>query len=125
MSQVEDSYKSATGRAIPSVPKAMSWFITETNKSTQELYISLYMYLRDKSNCFVTNLLRRRIGDIERHHHARTAEEYPELQKEIRLANQAFKMRGYFEWAKEEKKEEGLKEGWNKLSVAKLLAGRF
>jgi hypothetical protein len=48
MPQIKDAYKRATGHAIPSIPKSMAWFITRTNKSTQELYISLYMSLRNK-----------------------------------------------------------------------------
>jgi hypothetical protein len=34
-------------------------------------------------------------------------------------------MRSYYDWANEEKREVVVKEGWNKLSVGKLLAGRF
>jgi hypothetical protein len=57
MSQIEDAYKRATGHAIPSTPKAMAWFINRTNKSTQELYISLYMPLANKSDYFITNIV--------------------------------------------------------------------
>jgi len=57
MGQIEDAYKRATGHAIPNTSKAMAWFITRTNKSTQELYVSLYMSLANKSNYFITNLV--------------------------------------------------------------------
>ena len=53
MPQIEDSYKRATGHVIPRIPKVMAWFITTTNKSTQELYISLYMPLRNKIIAFI------------------------------------------------------------------------
>jgi hypothetical protein len=39
---------------------------------------------------------------------------------EIRLANESFRMRSYYEWAKQGRKEEVAKEGWNKLSVGKF-----
>jgi hypothetical protein len=125
MNQIEDSYKRATGRAISSVPKAMAWFITRTNKPTQELYVSLYMSIGNKSNQFINELVRQRIGHLERHQHMRADGEYPELEEEIRLANDAYTMRSYYEWVKQGKKEAVVKEGWNKLYVGKLLTGRF
>jgi hypothetical protein len=125
MSQIEDSYKRATGHAIPSIPKVMAWCIIRINKSTQELYVSHYMPIGNKSNSFITDFIRGRIGDLEQHHHVRKTDEYPELEEEIRLANEAYRMRSYYEWIKQGKKEEVVKEGWNNLSVGKLLMGRF
>ena len=83
------------------------------------------MSLGNKNNSFITNLVLQRIIDLERHHHARKAGDYLELEEEIRLANQAFRMRSYYEFIKQGKKDEVVKEGWNKLSVGKLLTGRF
>jgi hypothetical protein len=62
---------------------------------------------------------------MERHHHARTAGEYPTLGEEVRLANEAFKMRSFYEWARDKKRDLVVKEGWNKLSIGKLLTGRY
>ena len=66
-----------------------------------------------------------RIGNIEQQYHARKEGEYPEFEEEVRLANEAFRMRSYYEWVKDEKREVVAKEGWNKLSVVKLLTGRI
>jgi hypothetical protein len=83
------------------------------------------MSLGEKSIHFTNELVRQRISDIERHHHARTTGEYPELKEEIRLANEAYGMRSYYEWVAQGKKDVAAKEGWNGLSVGKLLTGRF
>jgi hypothetical protein len=50
--------------------------------------------------------------------------EYPDIDEELRRANEAFRMRSYYEWTKQGRRGEVAKEGWNKLSVGKLLTGR-
>jgi hypothetical protein len=58
-------------------------------------------------------------------YHARNTGEYPELEGEIRLANEAFTMRSYYEWVKDGKRDTVVQEGWNNLSIGKLLTGRL
>jgi hypothetical protein len=37
MSQIEESYKRATGKPIPAVPGAFAWLLVKMNKATQAL----------------------------------------------------------------------------------------
>jgi hypothetical protein len=66
-----------------------------------------------------------RLAHIELNYNARTSGEYSSVTEEIELANQAYKMKGCYEWFKQEK--EGTlteQKNWNQLSIGKLLTGR-
>ncbi|KAF4625084.1 hypothetical protein G7Y89_g13085 [Cudoniella acicularis] len=110
MTQLEESHQKALGKPIPAVPAAFGWLLVKMNKATRGL-----------------------ITDIEKHHYAYVAGEYPSCDSEIALANSAYKMKTYFEWKSQERKErkEERKEdtsgagNWNQVSLGKLLTGRM
>jgi predicted lipoprotein with Yx(FWY)xxD motif len=66
-----------------------------------------------------------RIKDMEHNHDARASGDYPELEGEVALANSAYKMKTFYEWVKQEKKEDGQQSNWNQVSLGKLLTGRL
>ncbi len=66
---------------------------------------------------------------MELNHHCRVEGEYPSYEKEVELANSAYKCKTFFEWktkAMQEKKGEVISGGyWNQVSIGKLLTGRM
>jgi hypothetical protein len=63
---------------------------------------------------------------LELNYHARKSGEYPSAEEEIRLANQAYKMKNCYEWFEQKKKAvpaDG--RNWNQVSIGKLLTGRL
>ncbi|PMD22606.1 NAD(P)-binding protein [Hyaloscypha hepaticicola] len=102
MRQLEDAHQRATGKPIPAVPASFAWIITRISKATQSL-----------------------LAHIELNYNTRISGEYPSVTEEIGLANQAYKMKGCYEWFKLEK--EGTlteQKNWNQLSIGKLFTGR-
>jgi hypothetical protein len=61
---------------------------------------------------------------MEQNHRARVSGEYPELEGEVALANSAHKMKTYYEWVQQGKKDEPSQSNWNQVSLKKLLTGR-
>jgi nucleoside-diphosphate-sugar epimerase len=104
MSQLEESHQRAVHRRMPSVPGAFAWIITRLNNATQDL-----------------------IRDLERNHLARAEGSYVEIDEELRLANEAYKMRPHAEYIMQRTDEGAADVGreWNGLSLKKLLTGRL
>ena len=124
MSQIEDSYRRATGKSMPAVPGAFAWLLVKMNKATQDLYVSAPNLLQLTR----FNWLKYRIKDMEQNHYARASGDYPELSGEVALANSAYKMKTFYEWVKlkQEKKETSTRSrDWNQVSLAKLFTGRM
>ena len=68
------------------------------------------------------------ITNIELIHHTRTSGGYPEFEEERARANAAFQMRSYAQFVKDGLEAgaegNGNKEGWNNLSIMKLITGK-
>ncbi|CZR52811.1 uncharacterized protein PAC_02688 [Phialocephala subalpina] len=100
MTHLYESHKLTTGKAMPAIPSGFGWLILKMNKATQEL-----------------------IEHCEKSYHARVWGEYPTWDTEWELAKEASKMKTCYEWFAQEK-DERRAEGWNKVSVGKLVTGR-
>ncbi|TVY80782.1 putative transporter MCH2 [Lachnellula suecica] len=102
MSQLEESHKKATGKPIPAVPWVFARAIVKMNKATQSLIEKLLL-----------------------NHQARISGEYPECEPGVQLANSVYKMRTYYEWKSQEKREDVQSGNWNQVSLGKLLTGKM
>ena len=65
------------------------------------------------------------IASLERFHQDRMSGEYRSYEAEVSLANSAYKMKTYYEWIVEEKKEKIEAANWNQISFWKLITGRM
>ncbi|KAH6721907.1 hypothetical protein BKA61DRAFT_628107 [Leptodontidium sp. MPI-SDFR-AT-0119] len=102
MTQMDEAHQRARGKPMPAIPWAFAWLLLKTNKATQEL-----------------------IQAIERSHHARTSGEYPSCEAELELAKSAYKMNSYEEWLSQESDVKQNEEGWNQVSIWKLMMGKL
>ncbi|KAH9220716.1 hypothetical protein DL95DRAFT_477901 [Leptodontidium sp. 2 PMI_412] len=102
MTQMDEAHQRTRGKPMPAIPWAFAWLLLKANKATQEL-----------------------IQAIERSHHARTSGEYPSCEAELELAKSAYKMKSYEEWLSQESDVKQNEEGWNQVSIWKLMMGKL
>ncbi|KAJ6537825.1 hypothetical protein B0H19DRAFT_1180988 [Mycena capillaripes] len=103
MSEQEESYKKATGKRLPSIPKALARVVIALNAHTKEL-----------------------LADLERKHEARETGKCPEVVEQTAAAKMAHPaMLTLHGWAKQRGAVTAAeKKNWNKLSVVSILTGR-
>ncbi|KAG4438282.1 hypothetical protein IFR05_006217 [Cadophora sp. M221] len=102
MNQMEEAHRRARGKSMPTIPWVFAWLLLKSNKATQEL-----------------------IQDVERSYHARISGEYPSCEAELELARSAYKMKSYEEWLSQGSDAKENTEGWNQVSIWKLIMGKL
>ncbi|KAK6984009.1 NmrA-like family domain-containing protein 1 [Favolaschia claudopus] len=110
MAEQDESYRRATGYALPAIPSFLAWPLLSLNTHVKSL-----------------------IADLERVHSARSGGELcPEVEGQIAAAREVYPgMRAVEMWAKETKEKEkvhggngSVSAGWNQVSILKLITGR-
>ncbi|KAG6917043.1 hypothetical protein DXG01_004095 [Tephrocybe rancida] len=103
MGQVQNAYKTATGRAIPSFPGFLSSFILKINSHAQNM-----------------------IGDMERVHLMRIDPSNEENRTQMAAAREAYPdMQSFGTWAARRQGQTSTKgKSWNQVSIMGLLRGK-
>ncbi|GLB44978.1 putative nmrA-like family protein [Lyophyllum shimeji] len=104
--QMEEAYRTATGRSMPSIPKFLGRLIISINGHTQHL-----------------------IQDLERVHLARIDPENEEIAMQTAAAKEAYPgLTSFGTWAAQRKlkgKEAKREKNWNQVSMGRLLTGKL
>ncbi|KAJ4470784.1 NAD(P)-binding protein [Lentinula aciculospora] len=104
LKEQEESYKRATGRSLPAIPAFIARTLILINGHTKDL-----------------------IADIERVHRIQEENEVPDHEVQVAAARRAYSnIRNFETWAKEKALPSSTRHtnGWNKVTISKLAAGR-
>ncbi|KIJ22130.1 hypothetical protein PAXINDRAFT_165397 [Paxillus involutus ATCC 200175] len=106
MPQLQEAYKTTVGQPLPAIPGFLARILIIMNKSTQDL-----------------------IKYIEMAHSARACGEHENFPAQLQLTREAYpEIKSVRAWAlaqKEASGKGGTKDGWNNISLWKLLTGRM
>ncbi|KAJ7765083.1 hypothetical protein DFH07DRAFT_1015862 [Mycena maculata] len=102
ITQQKESYRKATGKALPAIPWLLARSLIALNAHTREL-----------------------LADLERKHDARETGKCPEVQAQTAAAQEAYpEMQTFEAWVRTRGGEAAQTENWNKVSLLGLLTGR-
>ncbi|KAF8069920.1 NAD(P)-binding protein [Lyophyllum atratum] len=103
-SQIEEAYKTATGRPIPSIPRFLARILININGHTQGL-----------------------LSELERVHLLRVDPSNEENAIQMATTREAYPgMTSFGTWAKQKQGKDAKREGnWNQISIVRLLTGKL